>query len=153
MFTGKNIRGMPSRLVYLCLTFSIACILFSLSGSIPLSMFFMVFLGLAGMMTMATTNTLIQSISSLEMRGRVISLYTMASVSMSPLGSLLMGTLSSRIGARFTLIVCGLVLLLWSLNGLRIVPKFLRGVLRMLIISDNTDVYRQRVLAPEISAR
>jgi len=113
----------------------------------------MVFLGLAGMMTMATTNTLIQSISSLEMRGRVISLYTMASVSMSPLGSLLMGTLSSRIGARFTLIVCGLVLLLWSLNGLRIVPKFLRGVLRMLIISDNTDVYRQRVLAPEISAR
>jgi MFS family permease len=149
----KNIRGMPSRLVYLCLTFSIACILFSLSGSIPLSMFFMVFLGLAGMMTMATTNTLIQSISSLEMRGRVISLYTMASASMSPLGSLLMGTLSSRIGARFTLIVCGLVLLLWSLNGLRIVPKFLRGVLRMLIISDNTDVYRQRVLAPEISAR
>jgi MFS family permease len=144
---------MPSRLVYLCLTFSIACILFSLSGSIPLSMFFMVFLGLAGMMTMATTNTLIQSISSLEMRGRVISLYTMASASMSPLGSLLMGTLSSRIGARFTLIVCGLLLLLWSLNGLRIVPKFLRGVLRMLVISDNTDVYRQRVLAPEISAR
>jgi MFS family permease len=116
-------------------------------------MFFMVFLGLAGMMTMATTNTLIQSISSLEMRGRVISLYTMASASMSPLGSLLMGTLSSRIGARFTLIVCGLLLLLWSLNGLRIVPKFLRGVLRMLVISDNTDVYRQRVLAPEISAR
>jgi len=127
--------------------------LFSLSGSIPLSMFFMVFLGLAGMMTMATTNTLIQSISSLEMRGRVISLYTMASVSMSPLGSLLMGTLSSRIGARFTLIVCGLLLLLWSLNGLRIVPKFLRGVLRMLVISDNTDVYRQRALVTGISTR
>jgi len=64
-----------------------------------------------------------------------------------------MGTLSSRIGARFTLIVCGLLLLLWSLNGLRIVPKFLRGVLRMLVISDNTDVYRQRALVTGISTR
>ncbi len=149
----KSIRGMPTRLVYLCLCFSISSILFSLSGSIPLSMFFMVFLGLSGMMTMATTNTLIQSIASLEMRGRVISLYTMASASMAPLGSLLMGYLSSRIGARYTLITCGSIFLLWSIYGLKIVPSFLRGVLRMLVISNNTDVYRQRTLNPEASAQ
>ncbi|MEN6445182.1 MAG: MFS transporter [Candidatus Cloacimonas sp.] len=149
----KNIRGLPTRLVYLCLVYSITLILFSLSGSILLSMFFMIFIGFTGMMTMATTNTLIQSITSLEMRGRVIALYTMASASMAPLGSLLMGSLSSKIGARYTLVSCAIIFLLWSLNGMRIVPKFLRGVLRMLVISDNTDVYRSKITTEEASAQ
>lgn len=147
----KNIRGMPTRLVYLCLVYSISLILFSLSGSLPLSMFYMVFIGLTGMMTMATTNTLIQSIASIEMRGRVIALYTMASASTAPLGSILMGSLSSQFGARYTLIICASVFLLWSLYSLKLAPKFIKGVLRMLVISNNTDVYRSKILAPEIN--
>jgi len=114
-------------------------------------MFYMVFIGLTGMMTMATTNTLIQSIASIEMRGRVIALYTMASASTAPLGSILMGSLSSQFGARYTLIICASVFLLWSLYSLKLAPKFIKGVLRMLVISNNTDVYRSKILAPEIN--
>jgi len=138
----KNIRGMAPRLVFICLAFSLVLIIFSQSTSIAFSMILMLFLGLAGMMTMATTNTLIQSIVSHEMRGRVIALYTMAFSSMSPFGSLLMGSLSSRFGARLTLLVCASVFMLWSLNGLRLIPQFLRGILRMLVTSDNTGIYR-----------
>jgi len=147
----KNIRGMPTRLVYLCLVYSISLILFSLSGSLPLSMFYMVFIGLTGMMTMATTNTLIQKYCFYRMRGRVIALYTMASASTAPLGSILMGSLSSQFGARYTLIICASVFLLWSLYSLKLAPKFIKGVLRMLVISNNTDVYRSKILAPEIN--
>ncbi len=138
----KNIRGMAMRLVLVGLCFSVALVLFSFSVSMALSMLLMIFIGFTMMMTMASTNTLIQSTVSDEMRGRVISLYTMSFSSMSPFGSLLVGSLSSRWGARYTLIFCASVCMLWSLNGLRLVPQFGRGIMRMLVSSNNTDVYR-----------
>ncbi len=144
----KNIKGMAPRLVLTGLAFSAALIIFSFSRSVAFSMFLMLFIGFTGMMTMASTNTLIQSVVSHEMRGRVISLYTMAFSSMSPFGSLLMGSLSSRIGARYTLLICASIFLLWSLNGLRLIPHFKRSILRMLISANNTSVYRTKVITP-----
>lgn len=144
----KSIKGMAPRLVLTGLAFSVALIIFSFSRSVAFSMFLMLFIGFSGMMTMASTNTLIQSVVSHEMRGRVISLYTMAFSSMSPFGSLLMGSLSSRIGARYTLLICASIFMLWSLNGLRLIPHFLRSVLRMLISANNTSVYRTKVVTP-----
>jgi MFS family permease len=148
----KNIRGMAQRLFALGATYSVVLIAFAFSTSIAVSMFLMLFIGLSGMMTMATTNTLIQSVVSNEMRGRVISLYTMAFSSMTPFGSLLMGSLSSRIGARYTIVICASIFLLWSLNGLRYVPQFLRSILRMLVLSNNTEVYRVKPLPAELQA-
>ncbi len=148
----KNIRGMAQRLFVLGAVYSGVLIAFAFSTSIAVSMFLMLFIGLSGMMTMATTNTLIQSVVSNEMRGRVISLYTMAFSSMTPFGSLLMGSLSSRIGARYTIVICASIFLLWSLNGLRYVPQFLRSILRMLVLSNNTEVYRVKPLPAELQA-
>jgi len=37
------------------------------------------------------------------------------------------------------------------LYSLKLAPKFIKGVLRMLVISNNTDVYRSKILAPEIN--
>jgi predicted MFS family arabinose efflux permease len=145
-----NIKGMPARLVYVGFAFSLALICFAFSSSIALSVFLMLFIGFTGMMTMATTNTLIQSVVSQDMRGRVISLYTMSFSSMAPFGSLMMGILSSQFGPRYTLLICSAIFLLWSLNSIRGIPKFLRGVLKMLVISKNTDVYRVRKYAPEL---
>lgn len=147
----KNIRGMAHRLIYAGLGFSLTLVCFALSGVMGLSMFLMLFIGFSMMMTMATTNTLLQSVVSDDMRGRVLALYTMSFSSMSPFGSLLVGSLSSRWGARYTLMFCAGICLLWSLNGLRLIPQFLRGILRMLVLSDNTDAYRTKRLAPELS--
>ncbi|MBP7309932.1 MAG: MFS transporter [Candidatus Cloacimonetes bacterium] len=138
----KNIKGMPTRLIYVCLGFSVALILFALSRMMFISMILISFLGLAGVLSMTTTNTLIQSVVSPEMRGRVLSLYTMAFAGMSPLGSLLMGSMTSRWGAQITLVICASIYLLWSLNSLRTSPQFLRGVLRMLVAGNNTESYR-----------
>lgn len=144
--TRKNIKGMPTRLVYICLGFSLALILFALSRMMVTSLILIAFLGLTGVLSLTTTNTLIQSVVSPEMRGRVLGIYTMVLSGFSPLGSLLMGSLTSKWGAQITLMICAGFFCLWSLNSLRNVPQFQRGVLKMLVKVNNTESYRIKPL-------
>ncbi len=63
-----------------------------------------------GMMTiMATANTLLQNSVSEEMRGRVMSLYTLAFFGSVPFGNLLAGSLASNIGVPLTLLITGIL--------------------------------------------
>jgi hypothetical protein len=55
----KSIKGMVERLVYIGCGVSLAMMVFSRSQSLPFSMFMMLFIGFGMMMTMATTNTLL----------------------------------------------------------------------------------------------
>lgn len=137
-----SIRGLPQRLIAVGILASTSMIIFSRSLSLPLSMFFMLFIGFGMMMTSATTNTLIQSMVSDEMRGRVLSSYTMTFMSMSPFGSLIVGSLSAKFGAQHTMLVCASICLLWSLGSLNIMPRFIRDMLKMLVRNSNAVVYR-----------
>lgn len=137
-----SIKGMQLRLIGVGLMASSALILFSRSTMIGLSMAMMLFIGFGMMMTNATTNTLLQSIVSDEMRGRVLSTYTMTFQSMSPFGGLLVGSLAGRYGPRIALLLCASVCFLWSLNGLRLLPRFSKDMLKMLVRNSNSSVYR-----------
>ncbi len=81
--------------------------------------------GLGFMVQMAASNTLLQTLVDDDKRGRVMSFYTMAFMGTTPFGSLLAGTLASRIGAPNTLLLGGagcVVAALWfasRLPGLR----------------------------------
>lgn len=151
MASLSNIRSMPRRLIYSCIAFSATLIVFSFSGVIALSLALMVVLGFFGMQIMASTNTLIQSVVDEKMRGRVISLYTMSFNSMAPFGSLMMGSLSSKLGAPRTLLITSVFFMLWSLNGLRLIPGFIRGIMRMLVRSKNTEIYRVKTLETRLT--
>ena len=73
----------------------------------------MVFIAGMGMMQgMAASNTVIQTIVTDDKRGRVMSYYTMAFMGMAPFGSLLAGTMAHAIGAPWTVIMNGAVVLL-----------------------------------------
>jgi len=63
------------------------------------------------MVSMASSNTILQTIAEEDKRGRLMSLYTMAFAGVAPFGSLLAGTLSTRIGAPATLTIGGCVCL------------------------------------------
>ncbi|HET7501863.1 MAG TPA: MFS transporter [Kofleriaceae bacterium] len=63
--------------------------------------------GMAMMMQLAATNTMIQSIVEDRMLGRVISLYAVAFFGGAPLGALLEGALAEQIGAIHTFAVAG----------------------------------------------
>jgi MFS family permease len=53
------------------------------------------------MVQMASSNTVLQTLVDDDKRGRVMSLYSMAFTGVSPLGSLLVGSLASAFGVRF----------------------------------------------------
>jgi len=64
------------------------------------------------MQGMAGSNTVIQTLVPEDKRGRVMSYYTMAFMGMAPFGSLLAGTMARAIGAPWTVVANGVVLLL-----------------------------------------
>jgi len=143
ILASKNtIKGMQIRLIVVGLVASTGLIIFSMSTSKYLSMIMMLFIGFGMMMNTATTNTLLQSLVTDDMRSRVLSAYTMSFMSMTPFGGLLVGFLSSNLGAQTSLLICSTVCLLWSLNGLRILPRFSKDMLKMLVTNSNHQVYR-----------
>ena len=57
----------------------------------------------------ASTNTYLQAVVDNEKRGRVVALYGMTFMGITPLGSLLLGAVSKWIGVPYTLLGCGLL--------------------------------------------
>ena len=97
------------------LIFGAGLILFSHTSSFPLAMFFAVISGF-GMMSQTTiSNTIIQTTVNQRMRGRVISYFAMAFFGMLPLGSLLIGAVSQRIGAPDTILAEGIIAIIIAL--------------------------------------
>jgi MFS family permease len=83
------------------------------------------------MQGMAGSNTVIQTIVSEDKRGRVMSYYTMAFMGMAPFGSLLAGTMAHAVGAPWTVIVNGGVVVLgaaWFATQLPAVRRVIRPV-------------------------
>lgn len=89
--------------------------------------------GLALMVQLASTNTILQTVVELDKLGRVMSLYTVAFAGGLPLGAFLEGTLASRIGAIHTFLIAGLCCMAAAVIYLRLLPR-LREITRPLYI-------------------
>ena len=94
----KSVLGLGRQIAWASALFGMSLIAFSFSHVLWLSMVLLVFCGFALMMEMAASNTILQTIVDDDKRGRVMSFYTMAFLGVAPLGSLLAGSLASRIG-------------------------------------------------------
>jgi MFS family permease len=109
----------------------VGLILFGLSRNYWLSLGVLLFCGFGLMQEAAASNTVIQTIVEESKRGRVMSYYTAAFVGMAPFGSLLAGTLASRIGAANTVMVSGASCLagaIWFLTQLKALRKVIRPI-------------------------
>jgi MFS family permease len=87
---------------------------FGCSRALWLSLLILPLIGAGFMVSLAATNTLIQTITEEHLRGRVMAFYTMAFLGTAPLGSLLAGVLADRIGEPLTIIAGGVACLLGS---------------------------------------
>jgi predicted MFS family arabinose efflux permease len=107
-----NIRnkGQFALMMLICLGAGISG--FSLSKSLPLSYSMLVFVGASMMAVFATVTSLVQLITTNEMRGRVMSVYNCAFRGGMPMGNLLSGWLVPMFTAPIVLGVNGLVLVL-----------------------------------------
>lgn len=79
----------------------------------------LIVLGASIMLFMGMTNTLLQTHTRLEMRGRVMSLYTMIFLGFMPLGAWLLGSLASVAGLRSTLAAGGMLVALAAVRAAR----------------------------------
>ncbi|MDX1808286.1 MAG: MFS transporter [Sulfurospirillaceae bacterium] len=103
----KSSADLRKILIFANAIFGIGLILFSNTHTLVLALLFASITGFGMMMLIAIINTLLQTTSSVEMRGRVISYFAMAFFGMQPLGALLVGTMSHYIGAQYTITLQG----------------------------------------------
>jgi len=92
-------------------TFALAVIGFASSRALWLSMPLLMCAGGGMMVVFASSNTLIQTVVDDSRRGRVMSLYTLSFMGMSPFGVLVAGTLAQHLGAPTTVTLYGVACL------------------------------------------
>lgn len=108
----KTVRGLIRMIPIATAVFGLGLVGFGLSHTFWLSMAAVLIAGMGMMQGMAASNTIIQTLVSEEKRGRVMSYYTMAFMGMAPFGSLLAGSMASKIGAPWTVVFNGIVVVI-----------------------------------------
>ncbi|WP_158797736.1 MFS transporter [Pedobacter sp. L105] len=114
---GHNLRRI---LAINTLIFGVGLVLFSHSTYYPIALLFAVISGFGMMSQITISNTLIQTTVDPSMRGRVISFYAMAFFGMQPLGGLLIGAVSQKIGTPDTVMIEGIITLVIGLTLFRV---------------------------------
>jgi MFS family permease len=113
--------------------FGTGLIALSFSGNFPLSLFLMVLIGLGMMMQTAASNTILQTITDDDKRGRVMSFYTMAIMGTAPFGALMAGSLAKIFGTPATIFIGGIATIIGAMFFLRKLPDLRRTVLPVYI--------------------
>jgi len=104
----KSSSGLSGTMLISSMVLSAAITLFSFSANIYVSCMLLIFTGFGMMVTMASGNTILQTLVDDSKRGRVMSIYTIAFLGMAPLGSIMIGGLANLIGAPHAMLVCGI---------------------------------------------
>ena len=107
--TRATIRGLGTVVALGSGLMGAGLLAFACSRVLPLSLMCLGVVGLGGVLTMASSNTIVQSIVEEHRRGRVMSIFTMAFTGTMPLGNLLAGWIAGRAGASVTLIISSIV--------------------------------------------
>jgi MFS family permease len=102
----RSFHGIEKIMVGGSLLFGAVLVCLSLTRVFWLALALMFLGGLGMMVQMASANTYLQHLVSDDKRARVMSIYTMAFMGATPVGSFVFGTLASAIGVTLT-IACG----------------------------------------------
>ena len=122
----SSARGLERWVSRASIAFGALLVAFSLSTSLGLSLALLPFIGGSAVMQMASTNTLLQTLTTDEMRGRVMAAYSIMFFGMSPLGALAAGAIADSLGAPRTVMLGALL----SLCGAVVFRAFLGRISR-----------------------
>jgi MFS family permease len=136
----EGLRGAGTLIAVCTAALGVALVIFSLSKNLPVTLAALFVIGFAQMVLMAGSNTVLQTLVDEEMRGRVMSFYTLALMGIAPLGGLLAGLLADQMGAPKAVLMGGPFCLLGAALFARKLP-YLREKARAAMES------RQRNLA------
>ena len=139
----RSVLGLGRVIPMTAAGFGASLIAFSASRMLWLSLLLLVVTGFSFMQQMASSNTILQTISEDSKRGRVMSFYAMAFQGVAPFGSLAAGAVASRIGAPLTLMIGGAICIV----GAGLFASQLRAI-RQLI----RPIYVEMGILPELAA-
>jgi MFS family permease len=135
----STVVGLGRVIAFASGVFGVGLVAFGLSRALWLSLLVLPVVGAGFMVSLAATNTIIQTITEEHLRGRVMAFYTMAFLGTAPLGSLLAGVLADRLGEPTTIMLGGAVCLLGSAWFWRRLPK-LRELIRPIYVRQGVIV-------------
>jgi MFS family permease len=138
----RTILGLGRIVAWTAGIFGLGLVAFSRSHVLWLSLPLMAVVGMAMMVQMASSNTILQTLVDEDKRGRVMSFYAMAFFGTAPLGSLFAGSLASRIGAPNTILAGGVACLASAAVFHRHLPALRRAA---------RPVYERLGILPEIA--
>ncbi len=110
----SSVRGLGKLIAGASLAAGIGLTLFAVAPRLWLALAFLPVLGFGVIVAAASTNTILQTIADEDKRARIISIYVMIFLGMSPIGNFLAGALAEWVGARWTLVSYGVLLTLAS---------------------------------------
>jgi MFS family permease len=124
-----SIRGLLTLIPFTGGAAGLALILFTFTHSLWLGLPLLFLVGMGTMLSAASTNTVLQTIVEDRMRARVMSIYMMSFLGVSPLGALAAGALAERIGPPLTLALGGALGLAAAFSYWLTLPK-IRAAIR-----------------------
>jgi MFS family permease len=107
-----TVRGLGTVIAACSVTAALALTAFALSRWIGLSLALLAVFGFGLIASVASCNTILQTIADEDKRGRIISIYVMTFLGIAPIGNFIAGAVAERIGAHWTLFGWGAGLLL-----------------------------------------
>ena len=119
----SNQPGKGQRLNFINLIFPLTLLAFSLSRFYPLSLLILIGVGISFMPQLSLCNILIQSNIPDEIRGRVMSVYSLGILGFFPIGGLIAGAIAEQIGAPLAIAVSAGAMILIGLMVRAVVPQ------------------------------
>jgi len=129
----KSILGLGKILTFAAAIFGLGLIIFAFSKNLYFSLSMMMVSGFGMLIQIAASNTLLQTITEDDKRGRVMSFFTMAFMGMSPFGNLIAGAMADKIGAPNTVLISGAICIIGAIIFLTRLPS-LRKITRPLYV-------------------
>jgi len=112
--TRTNVRGLGRVIAGCSVLAGVALTGFALSTVFWLSLVLLPLFGFGLITSVASSNTILQTIADEDKRGRVISIYVMTFLGIAPISNFIAGLVAEAIGAYWTIFGCGLGLTLFA---------------------------------------
>ncbi len=123
LFAAGRHTVVPHRLADITILFGVSLISTSLAPHLEFAIIGMLFVGFFSINLIALGNTMIQLESKPEMRGRVLSLWSMAMIGSTAVGGPIVGIIGEYFGARWGLAIGGIVAIMVALYVSRTLMK------------------------------
>jgi MFS family permease len=126
-----TVVGLGRVIVASNIALSLALMAFSSTSTLWVALLILPFVGAGMMLQASSANTILQTVVTEELRGRVMAFYGVAVLGTQPIGSLLAGILADRIGAQRTILLGALICLaagLWFARRRAALAELIRPV-------------------------